>query len=139
MYGRYGQDGLNRFISYLAIFLCILSFFVNSSIIYFSVLGLFVLSLFRSLSKNFARRRQENQLYEKAAKPVKRSFKYCVIRIKSRKTHRVFTCGKCHSILRIPKSAGNGGKVEIKCPKCGGAFTRYIGGNIKKIGGQTQN
>ena len=126
LYGRYGQDKLNRFISYTAIALCALSFIVRSTLISVAVLILFAFSLFRSFSKNFAARRRENQIYEKAAKPVAHFFKYWYIRIKSQKTHRVYTCGKCHSILRVPKTAG-GGKLEIICPKCGDSFTRRIG------------
>jgi len=126
LYGRYGQDKLNRFISYVAIALCVLSFIVRSSYLSVTVLILFVISLFRSFSKNFAARRRENAMYEKAAKPVKHVFKYWTVRFKSQKTHRVYTCAKCHSILRVPKTAGSG-KLEIKCPKCGDSFTRRIG------------
>jgi len=127
LYGRYGQDSLNRFISSLALVFCVLSFFIRLNFIYIIVLILFALSLFRSLSKNHTARRRENQAYAKAAKPVKRFFKYWTVRIKSQKTHRVYTCGQCSSILRIPKSAG-GGKFEIKCPKCGASSTRRLSG-----------
>jgi len=126
LYGRYGQDGLNRFISCLAIALCIISFIVRSTYLTVAILILFALSLYRSFSKKFARRRQENQLYEKAAKPVKRYVKYWFIRIKTHKTHRVYTCRKCHSILRVPKSAPRD-RIEIKCPKCGDKYLRIKG------------
>ena len=121
LYGRYGHDSLNRFIYFFSIALCILSFFVRSNFFFIAILMLFAITLYRSLSKNFAKRRRENQLFEKAAKPVKRHFKYWYIRFTSKKTHRVFTCVKCKSILRIPKAAGHG-KIEIKCPKCGASF-----------------
>ena len=124
LYGRYGHDKLNRFIYFLSIILCILSFVVRSNFLYLSILLLFIISLYRSLSKNFKKRRRENQIYEKAAKPVRRFFKYWFIRIKSHKTHQVFSCEKCHSILRIPKAAGRG-KVAITCPKCGVSFVRH--------------
>ena len=128
LYGRYGQDGLNRFISVLALVFCVLSFFIRSNIVYICIFALFALSLFRSLSKKHAARRRENQAYEKAARPAKRFFKYWFVRIKSQKTHRVYRCDQCSSILRIPKSAG-GGKFEIKCPKCGQTSTRRLGGS----------
>ena len=127
LYGRYGQDNLNRFISILALVLCVFSFFIGSIYLYVFILILFALSLFRSFSKNFAKRRRENQIYLNASKPVKRFFRYWRVRLKSQKTHRVYTCEKCHSILRVPKAAGSG-KLEIKCPKCGESFTRRIGG-----------
>lgn len=130
LYGRYGQDALNRFISVLALALCLISFFVKSSVLYIIILILFALSMFRSLSKSFAKRRIENQMYEMAAKPVKRYFRFWSVRLKSGKTHRVFTCASCGSILRIPKDAARG-KIEIKCPKCGASFTKRIEGNAK--------
>ena len=124
LYGRYGHDKLNRFIYFISLALCILSFFIRSNIIYLSVLILFLISLYRSLSKDFKKRRRENQIYEKAAKPVRRFFKYWIIRFKSQKTHRVFMCEKCHSILRVPKDAKRG-KIEIKCPKCNASFVKH--------------
>ena len=126
LYGRYGQDGLNRVISFFALALCALSFAVRSPYLSAVIFALLIVSVFRSLSKNFARRRRENQIYEKAAKPVKRFAKYWFVRIKSRKTHRVYTCGDCHSILRVPKSAPKG-KIEVKCPKCGVTSIRRPG------------
>ena len=134
LYGRYGQDGLNRFISLLAIAICLLSFLVRSMAITVSVLVLLAISLFRSFSKNFKARKKENEMYEKAAKPVKRLAKYWFIRLKSHKTHRVDTCEKCQSILRVPKAAG-GGKIAIKCPKCGDSFVRRIGSAAGSAGG----
>lgn len=128
MYGRYGTDSLNRFISVLALALCFLSFIIRIAPLPYIVLGLLAISLFRSLSKNHVRRRRENSLYENAAKPVRRISKYWITRIKLSKTHKVYSCEKCHGILRVPKNAGRGGKlkIEIKCPKCGTAFIRRI-------------
>lgn len=122
-YGRYGQDNLNRFVAGLALVLCVISFFVRSPFITVVIFALFIISILRSVSKNFARRRREDQIYEKAVRPVKRYLKYWVMRIKMRKTHYIYSCKDCHSILRVPKSAPNG-KLKIKCPKCGVTFTR---------------
>ena len=133
LYGRYGQDGLNRFISFFALALCVLSFIIRSPYISATIFALLIITVFRSFSKNFARRRRENQVYEKAAKPVKRVFKYWFVRLKSRKTHRVYTCRDCHSILRVPKSAPQG-KIEIKCPKCGVMSIRRPGITADKRG-----
>jgi len=131
MYGRYGQDGLNLFISALALVLCVVSFIIRSMYISVAILLLFAVSIFRSFSKNFTARRRENRLYEKASAPVRRYVKYWRVRIKSGKTHRVYSCEKCHSILRVPKSAPRG-RIEVKCPKCGDTFTRRLSGNADK-------
>ena len=121
--GRYGQDGLTRFITGFALLLCVVSFFVRSPFITVAIFALLIITILRTLSKNFTRRRRENQIFEQAVKPVKRYLKYWFIRIKSRKTHFIYSCKECHSILRLPKTAP-GGKLKIKCPKCGATFTR---------------
>ena len=127
MYGRYGQDALNRFLSFASLALCALSFFIHSLVIVLAMLAIFALIFFRSFSKNFARRRRENQLYEQAAKPVKHFFRYWFTRVKLHKTHWVYSCAECGRILRVPKSAGHG-KIEVKCPKCHAAFIKRLGG-----------
>jgi len=104
-YGRYGHDGLNRFISCLALVLCVISFIIPVPFIHIAIFILFAISFLRSLSKNFLKRSSENKIYEKAAKPVKRTIKYWYIRIKNRKTHIIYSCVNCHSILRVPKGA----------------------------------
>jgi len=106
LYGRYGHDKLNRFISFTALGLCVISFFVRSFVLTIVIFTLLILSLYRSLSKNHARRMRENMLYDRAAKPVRRFFKYWLARIKSYRTHKIYVCSNCHSILRVPKSAG---------------------------------
>jgi len=123
LYGRYGQDGLNRFISCVAFILCIISFIIRSGYLTAAIFALLAITIFRSLSKKHADRMRENQIYEKAAKPVKRKIKYWYVRLKSGKTHRVYTCRECHSILRVPKDAP-AGKLEVKCPKCRGVSVR---------------
>ena len=127
MYGRYGQDNLNRFISFFALFLCVLSFFIRSLILTAAILILLVISFYRTLSKNHARRRAENQFYLRTSRPVKNYFKYLAVRVKSRKTHYVYSCAGCGGVLRVPKSAPPG-KIEVKCPKCGATSARRITG-----------
>jgi DNA-directed RNA polymerase subunit RPC12/RpoP len=151
LYCRYGHDKLNRFISFAALGLCAISFFARSLILTVAIFALLIISAFRSLSKNHARRMLENRMYERAARPVKRFFRYWHARIKTHKTHRIYTCAKCRSILRIPKESRDnknarvprdarstresrdaegrrGGKpaprLEIKCPKCGEKFIK---------------
>ena len=131
MYGRYGTDRLNRFISYVALVLCMASFILRSPFISLAIFCLFGLSLFRSMSKNIARRRRECLVYENASRPAKRFFKYWFTRLRTLKTHRIYTCGACSSILRVPRSAPRG-MIEIKCPRCGWAFTRRLTGGKKK-------
>ena len=123
--GRYGHDKLNRSISYFALALCVVSFFIRSYYFTIAILLLIAVTMYRSLSKNFTRRRYENQVYEYAMRPVRRYFKYFRLKIKSRKTHHINICSKCNSFLRTPKNE-SGGNMEITCPKCGESFTRRM-------------
>jgi len=129
LYGRYGHDSLNRFISVVALVLCALSFLIRSTLFPLTVFILLFISLFRQLSKNHARRARENQIYERAAKPVKKYLKFQYTRFKLRNTHKVFTCAKCHSILRVPKNAGaHAGSQSGGGQSGGGQSGKHAGG-----------
>ena len=130
MYGRYGHDNLNRFVSFFSLFLCVLSFFIKTIVISVALLILLALLIFRSFSKDHARRRHENQVFLQVSRPVKNYFKYWFTRIKLRKSHYVFSCTGCGAVLRIPKSA-QPGKVEMKCPKCGAKFQKRLTSGVK--------
>lgn len=119
MYGRYGYDELNRFLSISALIFIILALFFPQ----FNTLALLLLavSLYRTYSKNIARRQKElaDFLYFKS------KFNQTVLRQKNkfrdRKTHRYFTCPMCKAHLRVPKGKG---KIEICCAKCRHKFIK---------------
>jgi rubrerythrin len=84
---------------------------------------------FRSFSRNFERRRSENQTFERLSRPAAQGLKYAFARVKYRKTHRVYMCESCRNILKIPRAPGSvaaGKRIEIKCPKCGRAFIKPV-------------
>lgn len=122
MYGRYGSDQLNMFVLCAAVVLSlsntVLALIFRGSYIYTAVLSplfyvltivLLVLYFFRSLSRNIAKRQQEN-----------RRFSNFFTRIKDRQ-HRYFRCPSCKQRVRVPKGKG---KINIRCPKCGNRFVK---------------
>ena len=119
MYGRYGYDELNKFLSITAIVLILLSLFVPA----LNSIALFLLlwSMFRTCSKNLTNRQKERDTYLKVAGKVKQFFKLRKNMWRDRKTHRYYKCPSCNAYLRVPKGKG---KIEISCPKCRNKITR---------------
>ena len=110
-YGRYGWDALNLFLIGLSLVLYVADIFVRASVLY-------VLALFRMLSRNFARRRAENAKFMVVAGPVIRWVKLRRT-IHRDKEHRYFKCPNCGQQLRVPRGKG---KITITCRNCGVSF-----------------
>ncbi len=149
MMGRNGLDNLGRAMIWLYIILCFVRMF-------FAVLRLrvltglsglmlniiFILLLFRLLSKNLYKRQAENQKWlvlsaqwrdrwrdagigrsvRRAADAVTKfisarvsQVKRFIMRVKDRE-HKYFTCESCGAVCRVPKGKG---KIMITCPRCG--------------------
>ena len=107
MYGRYGTDTLNL-VLIVAAFLC--NLFGRNYILYLISLALITLALLRMFSRYIAARRRENEWLTGLFK-----------RRPDAKTHRHFSCPKCHQKVRVPKGKG---KIMITCPKCGEKFAK---------------
>ena len=112
MYGRYGTDALNRFLSVVALVLMVVSVIVGWTPIYLLAVAIVAFSLFRSFSRNTWKRQRENQVYLQAFSRIK-------TRHRQRKTHCFFTCKSCRTTLRVPKGRG---RMIITCPKCKNKF-----------------
>lgn len=115
MYGRYGTDSLNRFLSVVSLILLFLSMITRWTAFYLPALLLMLYTLFRSLSRNSYQRGRENQVYLQMKGKVTPVFTKIKTRYRQRKTHSFFKCQSCHTTLRVPKGRG---RVKITCPKC---------------------
>jgi hypothetical protein len=78
-----------------------------------------VLCVFRILSRNIFKRKQENYKYLKIENSVVIWFKQKLNRAKDSKTHKYFTCPDCKQKLRVPRGQG---KISVTCPKCKKSF-----------------
>ena len=113
MYGRYGTDTLNRFISLLVIIILVVMVFIDGyPRLILSVVGMILLFLvyFRMFSKNIYQRRKENDWFRKI-----------INRIKNIPHYHYFKCPNCKVKIRVPRHKG---KIEITCPKCRGRFIK---------------
>ncbi len=143
MYGRYGTDELYNFLSYLNIFLIIaysitilcmkegLARTVVSLCFSTLIIFVFIFEIWRTMSKNTAKRRRENERYLKVSRAVKRFFTGNTS--KGTRTHNrddayfIFRdCTRCGSTLRLPRRVG---KNRVNCPRCSHSF--YV--KAKKI------
>lgn len=121
MYGRYGMDQLSKLLMYLALAFLVITLFWHNPIIYFLAVALMVYTYYRMFSKNISKRYSENQAYLKARYKVIGRFNNLKLRMRDRKTHRIFKCPSCSQKIRVPKGKG---RISIRCPKCRIEFTK---------------
>lgn len=121
MQGRYGVDPLSFALLILSILFLALAGILDVPYISIGALILLILCYLRMFSKNFARRRAENEVFMRFWRPVGAWFRRQKNRFRDRKTHRYFTCPHCKQSLRVPKGKG---KISITCPKCRQEFVR---------------
>ena len=118
MYGRYGTDALNLFLLALYVILYILSLATQLIPLYWVSVAVLFLSLFRLLSRNIPRRREENAKFLKVTGPAVQWFRLQRT-IRRDKEHRYFKCPNCGQHLRVPRGKG---RITVTCRGCGATF-----------------
>ena len=121
MFGRYGQDMLNRALSIVSLILYLLALFTGWFIPYIVACAMLVFCVYRMFSKNFNKRINENRMFIQLVSTVQKPFKTIGQRLSQSKTHRYFRCPSCHQTVRVPKGKG---KISIHCPKCSTDFIK---------------
>jgi hypothetical protein len=119
--GRYGTDQLSLALIVLYFVLFLLSYIPYCWFLSWIGLLVFAVILFRTFSKNIAKRYHENQVFLRYWNPVKNWFKNLRAAFLDRKTHRYYRCPNCKQRLRVPKGRG---KIKITCPKCHNQFIK---------------
>ena len=121
MYGRYGHDELSQFLSMTALACMIAGLFGFPG--FFCGLGtvLCLAALFRTYSKNIAKRQRERQAYLRMVDPLRSWSNLQKRKFSDRKTHRYYKCSQCKTALRVPRGKG---KIKIRCPKCGAEIVK---------------
>ncbi len=131
LYGRNGVDTLGKFTLILYAVLALINIFTagipklrifNYVIWILETLAL-ILFLFRCFSKNYVRRRKENEQFLKLYRPVTAWFSLCGNRFRDRKTHIYRKCPQCRAVLRLPKTRG---EHTVCCPKCKNRFGVHV-------------
>lgn len=118
MYGRYGNDQLNIFLIGLYLVLYLLFLLTRFFLLDLLCLALIFVTLFRMLSRNLSRRRDENARFMRKAGPAIQWFRLQRT-IRRDKEHRYFKCPNCGQHLRVPRGKG---KITVTCRGCGASF-----------------
>jgi uncharacterized C2H2 Zn-finger protein len=129
MYGRYGTDQLNLFLLGVWVALYALSIVFHlmrlpllSTLVSILAYLVVLLTLFRMLSRNYERRRRENEVYLEKSGPIRHSIRR--FRAQRRdKEHKYFRCPTCGAVLRVPRMKG---KVNVTCRTCGTVFQKKL-------------
>ncbi len=121
MYGRYGNDDLNRAISIVTIISIILDMITRFHILYWISLALLIILYYRMMSRNTSVRWAENQKYLQFRSRVTGLFRGSSSRTKPDPNYRIMKCPQCQQKVRVPKGKG---KIRIHCPKCGNDFIK---------------
>ena len=113
MQGRNGPDNLGWHALWGGLILGLLE-------IFFPPLGLvstalYVYAVFRMLSRNVAKRQEENRRYVAFTQNLSREVKQFFLRLKGMRTHKYFRCPGCRSRLRLRRGSG---EKHITCPVC---------------------
>ena len=118
MAGRYGGDQLNLLL--IALYLLFYVVYLFTRLIPFEALALIliILSLYRSLSRNLARRRAENTRFLQIVRPVARRWSAFRARAHDRE-HRYFKCPNCGQQMRVPRGKG---RITVHYRSCGAVF-----------------
>jgi len=118
MYGRYGADQFGHFLVGAALVLTVLNVFFDSALLMLLADVMIFYALFRMLSRNTYKRREENARFLKKAGPVLKWLRLQQT-IRKDKDHRYFKCPCCSQYLRVPKGKG---KITVTCRSCGASF-----------------
>ncbi len=129
MQGRNGPDELYSFLVIVTFVLLIINIFLSSWILSLIILAILALSVWRFMSKNLFKRRQENSKYLRIKRGIVDYFRLCRDRFRDRKTHIYRRCPNCKKILRLPRRPG---QHNVCCPCCSHRFTLKVSGSVKK-------
>lgn len=125
MSGRYGVDELGRTLSAVVLGCLVVSMFSPLlsvlSVFYWIGIVLLIYSCFRMLSKNTAKRYEENQKFVNWRYRMTVKQNQSRKQFAQRKDYRFYKCPQCSQKVRVPRGKG---KICITCPKCRAEFVK---------------
>ena len=119
MAGRHGVDDLGMVTLFAGLILSLVSSFAGSSLLSLLGLVLYVITIYRMLSRNHEARVRENQKYLSLTGNWTTKIRQFFRRMKNRKEYKYFRCPGCKQLLRLKRGCG---EKDITCAKCGHQF-----------------
>lgn len=121
MSGRYGFDQYTRAIIVAAFIISLISALTRNGLFILISYIPIVFAIFRTLSRNIARRTQENLAYCELTRTIRNKLRNLILLLIGTKTHKYYKCRRCRQMIRVPRGKG---KINISCPKCRTEFIR---------------
>ena len=125
MIGRHGTDHLGVCTLIAGLVLSLVGSMAGGSaaggMLSFLGLALYILTIFRMMSRNQEARIRENQQYLAITGKWTTKVRQFCLRIKKRKEYKYFKCPGCKQLLRLKRGCG---EKQITCAKCGHQFTQ---------------
>ena len=118
MYGRYGNDQFGFFLLGLAVVFSLLASLLDLGLLNLLAEVVIIYALFRMLSRNTYKRRDENAKFMRRFNPFLKWLRLQQTMRKD-KTHRYFKCPNCAQYLRVPRGKG---KITVTCRSCHASF-----------------
>lgn len=117
-------DELNRLLLIIWLITLIISLFTHTFILDLIPILIFLIFLYRLLSKNKSARVKENKMYLKFIKIITKPFNNLIRNFKDRHTYVYKKCPKCKTTLKLPLP-NKRGINHAKCPNCGKRVTLF--------------
>ncbi len=121
MRGRNGSDNLGICTLISGLILSLLGSFSGIGLISFLGFILYVITIFRMLSRNLSARQKENRKYIEVTGSASLKSHQFIRRLQNRKQYKYFKCPQCKQLLRLRRGCG---EKTITCAKCGHQFTQ---------------
>lgn len=136
--GGYGKDNLFNFLIGLfgVVFLCFVALACLTDslllryILIFAPFLILIFAVYRMLSKDTAKRANENRIFLYYKDKFFAFFKLLKNKWKYRKTHIFKKCPNCKSNLKLARIKG---EHTVRCPACGQSFKFKIRTGKKKV------
>ena len=120
MYGRNGFDPLSGFLVVVSMVLSFLARLLGFALFRWVGNVILLVALVRAMSRNVAKRQQENIRFLTLARPWAGWARQKLQQLRDRE-HKYFACPKCGQQLRVPRGKG---KLSITCRSCGHIFQK---------------
>ena len=131
MAGRHGADQLSMALLMTGLITLLLGSILGGvQVAAVSLLGLllylagfvvYVLCIYRMMSRNTEKRNEENRRYMTAMEKSRTQRRQAKVRFQNRKKYKYFKCPGCRAWLRIPRGTG---VVTVTCSRCHNSFTQ---------------
>lgn len=119
MQGRHGPDNLGIFTLLTGLACSLLGSFTGLALLSLLGFALYIITLFRMLSRNHEKRAAENRKYIELTSGWKTKLSQFIKRTKNRRDYRYFKCPNCKVLLRMKRGSG---EKDITCVRCGHQF-----------------